>query len=78
MIKRFSVIGAVIGGAGGFALQTAMTVIAFQAGPGMPGMIELAFIFLLICIFAATGAVIGLAAGFIAGIAVSAFSRDKE
>ena len=73
MIKRFAVIGA----AGGFAFQTAITVFAYLAIPGVPGLFELAFQFLLICILAATGAAIGLAAGLIVGIAVSDFSRKK-
>ena len=78
MITRFTVIGAVIGAAAGFVLQAAMTVIAYLAVPGAPGLFELALQFVLLCILAAAGAAVGSVAGLIVGIIVGVFSRNKE
>ena len=78
MIKKYAIIGALIGAAGGFAIQLAVTVYAFLAGPGRPGLTELVVVLLLICIFSVTVAVVGSGGGVIVGVAVAALSRDKK
>jgi hypothetical protein len=78
MIKKFIVIGAAIGAAGGFTLQTALTVMAYLAEPSGPGGYELVFQFVLVCIIAAAGAAVGSVGGLVVGIAVSIFSGNKD
>jgi len=78
VIKKFTIIGAVIGTTGGFALSAVMTMFAFLAAPSWPGGYELVVIFAIVCIQVATGAAIGSVAGLIVGIAVSTFSNNKE